>query len=229
MHLTQEKKAHCIFEYIYFARLDSTLDGINVYEARIRAGEALADSYPVKADLVTGVPDSGLAAAKGYSERSGIPFALAFHKNSYMGRTFIKPTQKEREESVRLKLNVLEPVVRGKRIVLVDDSIVRGTTMANLIRMLKQAGALEVHVRISSPPFLYPCYFGTDVPSNKQLIASDHTPDEIRRLIGADSLGYMKLQDLPRMTGDLPLCTACFDSQYPMEVPKGDIRNILES
>ena len=228
MDLAQEKKAHCIFEYIYFARLDSTLDGINVYEARIRAGEALADSYPVKADLVTGVPDSGLAAAKGYSERSGIPFALAFHKNSYMGRTFIKPTQKEREESVRLKLNVLEPVVRGKRIVLVDDSIVRGTTMANLIRMLKQAGALEVHVRISSPPFLYPCYFGTDVPSNKQLIASDHTPDEIRRLIGADSLGYMKLQDLPRMTGDLPLCTACFDSQYPMEVPKGDIRNILE-
>ena len=229
MDLAQEKKAHCIFEYIYFARLDSTLDGINVYEARIRAGEALADSYPVKADLVTGVPDSGQAAAKGYSERSGIPFALAFHKNSYMGRTFIKPTQKEREESVRLKLNVLEPVVRGKRIVLVDDSIVRGTTMANLIRMLKQAGALEVHVRISSPPFLYPCYFGTDVPSNKQLIASDHTPDEIRRLIGADSLGYMKLQDLPRMTGDLPLCTACFDSQYPMEVPKGDIRNILES
>ncbi len=229
MDLAQEKKAHCIFEYIYFARLDSTLDGINVYEARIRAGEALADSCPVKADLVTGVPDSGLAAAKGYSERSGIPFALAFHKNSYMGRTFIKPTQKEREESVRLKLNVLEPVVRGKRIVLVDDSIVRGTTMANLIRMLKQAGALEVHVRISSPPFLYPCYFGTDVPSNKQLIASDHTPDEIRRLIGADSLGYMKLQDLPRMTGDLPLCTACFDSQYPMEVPKGDIRNILES
>ena len=229
MDLAQEKKAHCIFEYIYFARLDSTLDGINVYEARIRAGEALAASYPVKADLVTGVPDSGLAAAKGYSERSGIPFALAFHKNSYMGRTFIKPTQNEREESVRLKLNVLEPVVRGKRIVLVDDSIVRGTTMANLIRMLKQAGALEVHVRISSPPFLYPCYFGTDVPSNKQLIASDHTPDEIRRLIGADSLGYMKLQDLPRMTGDLPLCTACFDSQYPMEVPKGDIRNILES
>ena len=229
MDLAQEKKAHCIFEYIYFARLDSTLDGINVYEARIRAGEALADSYPVKADLVTGVPDSGLAAAKGYSERSGIPFALAFHNNSYMGRTFIKPTQKEREESVRLKLNVLEPVVRGKRIVLVDDSIVRGTTMANLIRMLKQAGALEVHVRISSPPFLYPCYFGTDVPSNKQLIASDHTPDEIRRLIGADSLGYMKLQDLPRMTGDLPLCTACFDSKYPMEVPKGDIRNILES
>ena len=229
MDLAQEKKAHCIFEYIYFARTDSTLDGINVYEARIRAGEALADSYPVKADLVTGVPDSGLAAAKGYSERSGIPFALAFHKNSYMGRTFIKPTQKEREESVRLKLNVLEPVVRGKRIVLVDDSIVRGTTMANLIRMLKQAGALEVHVRISSPPFLYPCYFGTDVPSNKQLIASDHTPDEIRRLIGADSLGYMKLQDLPRMTGDLPLCTACFDSKYPMEVPKGDIRNILES
>ncbi|RGY94861.1 amidophosphoribosyltransferase [Clostridium sp. AM58-1XD] len=228
MELAQERKAHCIFEYIYFARLDSTLDGISVYDARIRAGAALADSYPVDADLVTGVPDSGLAAAKGYSEKAGIPFALAFHKNSYIGRTFIKPTQKEREDSVRLKLNVLEHVVRGKRIVLVDDSIVRGTTMANLIRMLKQAGALEVHVRISSPPFLYPCYFGTDVPSNKQLIASAHTPNEICRLIDGDSLGYMKIKDLSKMVEGLPVCRACFDHNYPMEVPEGDIRNILE-
>ena len=165
----------CVFEYIYFARLDSTIDGINIYDARIRAGAALAAAYPVDADLVVGVPDSGIPAAKGYSEASGIPFGIAFYKNSYVGRTFIKPTQKERESSVRLKLNVLEPVVRGKRIILVDDSIVRGTTMANLIRMLKKAGAVSVHVRVSSPPFLYPCYFGTDIPSNKQLIASSHT------------------------------------------------------
>lgn len=218
--LCEQKHAHCIFEYIYFARLDSTLDGISVYDARIRAGAALAAAYPVDADLVTGVPDSGVPAAKGYSEASGIPFALAFYKNSYVGRTFIKPTQKERESAVRLKLNVLESVVRGKRIILVDDSIVRGTTIANLIHLLKKAGAVSVHVRISSPPFLYPCYFGTDVPSNKQLIASSHTPEEICKSIGADSLGYMKIEDLQSMVGSLPLCRACFDNHYPMPVPR---------
>ena len=216
--LCQKKQAHCIFEYIYFARLDSTMDGINIYDARIRAGAALAQSYPVEADLVCGVPDSGIPAAKGYAEASGIPFGLAFYKNSYVGRTFIKPTQKEREDSVRLKLNVLESVVRGKRIVLVDDSIVRGTTIANLIHMLKGAGALSVHVRVSSPPFLYPCYFGTDIPSNKQLIASSHSMEEIRAMIGADSLGYMRIEDLQSMVGNLPLCKACFDSQYPMAI-----------
>ena len=216
LRLVQEKRAHCIFEYIYFARLDSTLDGVNVYEARIRAGKALARSCPADADLVTGVPDSGLAAAMGFSQASGLPFALAFHKNSYVGRTFIKPTQKERESAVHLKLSVLESVVRGKRLVLIDDSIVRGTTMAGLINMLKAAGAKEVHVRISSPPFLYPCYYGTDVPSNDQLIASSHTAEEIRARIGADSLGYMRIEDLQQMTGDLPLCKACFDSQYPV-------------
>ena len=216
--LCQEKRAHCIFEYIYFARLDSTIDGINIYDARIRAGAALAAAYPVDADLVVGVPDSGIPAAKGYSEASGIPFGIAFYKNSYVGRTFIKPTQKERESSVRLKLNVLEPVVRGKRIILVDDSIVRGTTMANLIRMLKKAGAVSVHVRVSSPPFLYPCYFGTDIPSNKQLIASSHTADEIREIIGAESLGYMKLEDLQSMVGELPICRACLDGKYPMDI-----------
>lgn len=216
--LVQSERAHCIFEYIYFARLDSCLDGIGIYDARIRAGAALAKAYPVEADLVAGVPDSGLAAAKGYSEASGIPFALAFHKNSYVGRTFIKPTQKERSSSVKIKLSVLESVVRGKRLVLVDDSIVRGTTMANLISMLKQAGALEVHVRISSPPFLYPCYFGTDIPSNQQLIASRCTPEEVCSLIGADSLGYLKIEDLESMTNGLPLCKACFDNHYPMDV-----------
>lgn len=218
--LCQQKQAHCIFEYIYFARLDSTLDGISIYESRIRAGEALAKAYPVDADIVAGVPDSGLAAAQGYSKESGIPFTNIFYKNSYIGRTFIKPTQKERETSVRLKLSVLEAAVKDKNIVLVDDSIVRGTTIANLIHSLKQAGAKSVHVRISSPPFLYPCYFGTDVPSNRQLIASSHSTEEIRQLIGADSLGYMKIEDLQSTVGDLPLCKACFNNIYPMEINK---------
>lgn len=218
MQLCQKKQAHCIFEYIYFARLDSQLDGISVYESRLCAGEALAKSYPADADLVTGVPDSGITAAQGYSNASGIPFGLAFYKNSYIGRTFIKPTQKERESGVRLKLSVLKDAVKGKRIVLVDDSIVRGTTIANLIRLLKQAGARSVHVRISSPPFLYPCYFGTDVPSNKQLLASSHSVEEIRQIIGADSLGYLKVEDLSGLVNKLPLCQACFDQNYPINV-----------
>ena len=207
--------AHCVFEYIYFARLDSAIDGLRVYDARLRAGRILARTCPAKADLVTGVPESGLTAARGYAAEAGLPFELAFYKNSYVGRTFIKPTQKERESGVRQKLSVLAPVVRGKRIVLVDDSIVRGTTMANLIRMLKQAGAVEVHVRISAPPFLYPCYYGTDVPSGRQLIASEHTEEEIRELIGADSLGYLRTEGLQEMAGELELCRACFDSCYP--------------
>lgn len=217
--LCQGKRAHCIFEYIYFARLDSTLDGVSVYDARIRAGKALAKSYPVEADLVTGVPDSGLAAAMGYAQASGIPFGLAFQKNSYIGRTFIKPTQEERQSAVHLKLSVLESVVKGKKLVLIDDSIVRGTTIANLIHMLKKAGALEVHVRISAPPFLYPCYYGTDVPNGDQLIASSHSCDEICRQIGADSLGYLKLEDLDEMTYHLPLCRACFNNHYPTPIP----------
>ena len=219
MELAGTKKAHCVFEYIYFARLDSTIDGVRVYDARIRGGKSLAKSYPVEADIVTGVPESGLPAAKGYSEESGIPFAFAFYKNSYIGRTFIKPTQEERESSVHLKLSVLESVVKGKRIVLVDDSIVRGTTIANLIHMLKEAGAKEVHVRISSPPFLHPCYFGTDVPSNDQLIAASHSEEEICQMIGADSLGYMQTDYLKGMAGGLPLCKACFDGKYPMDIP----------
>lgn len=223
LDLCQSSHAHCIFEYIYFARLDSTLDGIPVYDARLRAGAALAKTYPAEADLVVGVPDSGITAAQGFAAQSGIPFGIAFYKNSYVGRTFIKPTQKERESSVRLKLSVLKNAVKGKDIVLIDDSIVRGTTIANLIRMLKQAGAGKVHVRISSPPFLYPCYFGTDVPSNRQLIASSRSVEEIRQLIGADSLGYLRVEDLKSMVHDLPLCSACFDNQYPM-----DISSIIE-
>lgn len=216
--LCQTKHAHCVFEYIYFARLDSTMDGVSVYDARLKAGAALAKAHPAEADLVVGVPDSGITAAQGYAQESGIPFGIAFYKNSYVGRTFIKPTQKERESSVRLKLSVLKSAVKDKNIVLIDDSIVRGTTIANLIRLLKHAGALKVHVRISSPPFLYPCYFGTDVPSNQQLIASSRSAEEIRQLIGADSLGYLNVEDLKSMTDDLPLCKACFDKQYPMDI-----------
>ena len=224
-----KKKALCIFEYIYFARMDSVIDNINVYHARIVAGKALAQSYPVEADLVVGVPDSGLVAAKGYSEYSGIPYGMAFHKNSYVGRTFIKPKQSQRESSVKIKLNVIEEVVRGKRIVMVDDSIVRGTTCANIIKMLKKAGAKEVHVRISSPPFLHPCYFGTDVPSNDQLIAHSHTTEQIREMIGADSLGYMEIDKLKDMVGDLGYCDACFTGNYPMRVPGKDISHAFES
>lgn len=214
-HLPARKQAHCIFEYIYFARLDSSMDGINVYDARIRAGQALADAYPVDVDLVSGVPDSGLTAAIGYAKQSGIPYEPIFYKNSYVGRTFIKPTQKERESAVHIKLNVIPGIVKDKKIVLVDDSIVRGTTIANLITMLKNAGAKEVHVRISSPPFLHPCYYGTDVPSNHQLIASSCTTEEICRRIGADSLGYLKIEDFKKMVSELPICKACFDGNYP--------------
>ena len=228
MAVPEERQARCIFEYIYFARTDSTIDGVNVYHSRILAGKALAESYPVEADLVVGVPDSGLVAAKGYSEQSGIPYGMAFHKNSYVGRTFIKPKQSERESSVKIKLNVIPEVVKGKRIVMVDDSIVRGTTCANIIKMLKNAGAEEVHVRISSPPFLHPCYFGTDVPSNEQLIAHSHTPEEIRQMIGADSLGYMEVSKLKEMVGELKYCDACFTGNYPMEVPGRDISHAFE-
>ena len=212
----QEKAAHCIFEYIYFARNDSIIDGIPVHEARLKAGRALAKRNPVEADIVTGVPDSGLAAAQGYSYESGIPFALAFHKNSYIGRSFIKPTDEERKMAVHMKLNVLENVVKDKRIVIIDDSIVRGNTMRQIIEMLRSAGAREVHVRISSPPFLYPCYYGTDVPSSGQLIASNHNTEEVRENIGADSLEYLAIEDFSSMVGDLPLCRACFDNNYPV-------------
>ncbi len=228
MAVPSEKQTRCIFEYIYFARADSTLDGVNVYHARIAAGKALAKSYPVEADLVVGVPDSGLIAAKGYSEQSNIPYGMAFHKNSYVGRTFIKPKQSDRESGVKIKLNVISEVVKGKRIIMVDDSIVRGTTCANIIKMLKKAGAAEVHVRISSPPFLYPCYFGTDVPSDDQLIAHSHTTEQIREMIGADSLGYMEVEKLKGMVGDLGYCDACFTGRYPMKVPDHDISHAFE-
>ena len=210
--------AHCVFEYIYFARLDSQLDGVGVYEARLRGGAALARRYPVEADLVAGVPESGIAAAAGYARQSGIPFGQVFYKNSYIGRTFIKPTRKERETAVQLKLSVLSDSVKDKRIVLIDDSIVRGTTIANLIRMLRNAGAKEVHVRICAPPFTHPCYYGTDVADTSQLIADRFSPEEICSRIGADSLGYMRVEDLDEMAAGLPLCKACFDGHYPTTI-----------
>ncbi len=218
--MCSNKPAHCVFEYIYFARLDSKIDQVSVYRARFKGGQLLADAYPVEADIVAGVPESGLTAAAGYADRAGLPCVQAFYKNSYIGRTFIKPTQKEREAAVHMKLNVLEDVVRGKRMVLLDDSIVRGTTIANLIRLLREAGAKEVHVRISSPPFMHPCYYGTDVPDNSQLIAKKMTAEEICQQIGADSLGYMRLEDLDKTVDGLPLCKACFDGVYPTEVPE---------
>ncbi len=223
--LCQKKIAKCIFEYIYFARPDSYIDGINVYNSRIMAGRILAQEHPVDADLVVGVPDSGNAAAMGFALESGIPYGMAFVKNSYVGRTFIKPKQSMRESSVRIKLNVLKESVKGKRVVMIDDSIVRGTTCARIVGMLKAAGASEVHVRISSPPFLYPCYFGTDVPSDDQLIAHNNTVEQIRELIGADSLGYLSVDRLSELVeGDCGICDACFTGKYPVDPPKEDIR-----
>ena len=224
------KITKCIFEYIYFARPDTYFDGISVYNSRIMAGRILAQSHPVDADVVVGVPDSGNAAAMGYSFESKIPFGMAFVKNSYVGRTFIKPKQSMRVNSVRIKLNVLPEVVRGKRVVMIDDSIVRGTTSAKIVRMLKKAGATEVHVRISSPPFLYPCYFGTDVPTGDQLIAHNNTVEQICDMIGADSLGYLEVERLSDMIGgDKGFCDACFTGNYPIAPPVGDIRGEYEA
>lgn len=219
-----KKQARCIFEYIYFARPDSVLDGVSVYHSRIYAGRCLAKDSPVEADLVVGVPESGNAAALGYSMESGIPYGTAFVKNTYVGRTFIKPKQSSRESAVRIKLNVLKEAVAGKRVIMIDDSIVRGTTSALIVNMLRDAGAKEVHVKVSAPPFLHPCYFGTDIPTEDQLIASGRTLEEIRQKIGADSLSYLKMERLSEMANGLPICTACFSGEYPIAPPREDIR-----
>lgn len=222
--VSRGQEARCIFEYIYFARPDSHIDGVSVYASRIRAGRFLAADSPVEADLVVGVPESGNAAALGYSLQSGIPYGTAFVKNGYVGRTFIKPKQSSRESSVKVKLNVLKEAVNGKRIIMIDDSIVRGTTSDRIVRMLREAGAREVHVRISSPPFLWPCYFGTDVPEKEQLIANDRTVDEIKEMIGADTLGYLNIERLREMVDGLGICTGCFNGIYPINPPTEDIR-----
>ncbi len=226
--ISQEKEARCIFEYIYFARPDSYIDGVSVYASRIRAGQFLAmDSY-VEADLVVGVSESGNAAALGYAMQSGIPYGNAFVKNGYVGRTFIKPKQSNRESAVRVKLNVLKEAVNGKRIIMIDDSIVRGTTSERIVKMLRDAGATEVHVRVSSPPFLWSCYFGTDIPQREQLIAYNRRIDDICKIIGADSLGYLGIDRLGGLVKGKKICTGCFNGVYPIEPPAGDIRGEFE-
>lgn len=223
-HYNKKPACHslCVFEYIYFARTDSKIDGLGVYESRKEAGRLLARQSPVEADVVIGVPESGIDAAIGYSEESGIPYQKGIVKNSYIGRTFIKPTQSERERSVRIKLNALESEVRGKRVVLLDDSIVRGTTSGRIVSMLKDAGAKEVHLRISSPPFLWPCYYGTDIPTREDLIAVKHTVEEIAKMNYADSLAFLSLENLPRMLKGKcsGYCDACFSGKYPTEIPQ---------
>lgn len=229
MAIPEEEQARCIFEYIYFARPDSVIDGVSVFNSRIMAGRILAQTHPVEADLVVGVPESGNDAAMGYALESGIPYGRAFVKNNYVGRTFIKPKQSLREQSVRIKLNVLKEVVKGKRIVMIDDSIVRGTTSGRIVKMLKDAGATEVHVRISSPPFKFPCYFGTDIPSSDQLIANQYTIKEIGEMLGADSLGYLDVTRLGEMVDGIEYCDACFTGDYPVAPPTRDIRGDFEA
>ena len=215
----------CIFEYVYFARPDSVIDGLSVNEARYNMGRVLAREHPVDADVVCGVPDSGLDAASGYSAESGIPLVTGFVKNRYIGRTFIYPTQSQRDSAVRLKLNPLAARIKGKRIVLVDDSIVRGTTSEKIVRSLKNAGAKEVHMRISSPPFRYTCHYGTDIDSEENLIANKISLDQIRRKIGADSMGYISIDGLKKACGKcaLAFCTACFTGNDASNRPKKDI------
>lgn len=220
--------ARCVFEYIYFARPDSVIDGVSVYHSRVMAGKFLAMDSPVEADLVVGVPESGNCAALGYSLQSGIPYGTAFVKNAYVGRTFIKPGQKSRESSVRVKLNPIRDAVQGKRIIMIDDSIVRGTTSDRIVRMLREAGAKEVHMRISSPPFLWPCYFGTDVPVREQLIAYQHSIEETGELIGTDSLDYLKIERLEEIVDGLGICKGCFTGRYPLDPPGEDIRGEFE-
>ena len=220
-HCGQRPKKLCVFELIYFARPDSVIDGASVSLARQRAGAFLAQEHPVEADVVIGVPDSGLDAALGYAKASGIPYAMGFTKNKYIGRTFISPTQSMRETGVNLKLNPIRAEVEGKRVVLIDDSIVRGTTCRRTIQLLRQAGAREIHMRVSAPPFVAPCFYGTDIDSADKLIANHHTTEEIADIIGVDSLGYLSLEHVVQLTGpeNTGFCTACFGGGYPTEIP----------
>ena len=224
------KKAFCVFEYFYTARPDSEIDGCYVHDARKRAGAFLAEKYKIDADIVVGVPDSGLDAALGYAQASGIPYGIGFLKNKYIGRTFIAPDQKQREDRVRIKLNVIASAVRGKRVILVDDSIVRGTTSRPIVKQLRDAGATEVHFLSSAPKFLNPCYYGTDIDSRENLIACHHTTEEIAEIIGADSVGYLDIEHAKRLTGGdgSDFCCACFDGQYPTEIPETADKNRFE-
>lgn len=230
-HCTDGKKALCVFEYIYFARPDSEIEGCSVHLARKKAGAFLAKEHPVEADVVIGVPDSGIDAAIGYAEESGIPYGLGFIKNKYIGRSFIQPTQAQRESDVRIKLNVVPSTVKGKRVVMIDDSIVRGTTSARIVKQLRDAGASEVHVRVSAPPFRHPCYFGVDIDSPDNLIANHHSLEEICKIIGADSLGYLSVDNVIHLADGCPLdfCTACFNGDYPIEPPKENAKSKFET
>lgn len=216
------KSSLCVFEFVYFARPDSVIEGASVHKARLRAGRFLAKQHPVDADVVIGCPDSGLDAALGYSQESGIPYGVGFIKNRYIGRTFIQPTQGQRENSVKIKLNVLSETVKDKRVVLVDDSIVRGTTSAKVVKLLRNAGAKEIHMRISSPPFISECFFGTDIDSKENLIANHHTIDEIAEIIGADTLGFLSAESVAQIAENAKcgFCTGCFTGKYPVEVPE---------
>ena len=220
----------CVFEYVYFARPDSVIEGASVHMARKRAGEYLAKEHPIDADVVVGVPDSGLDAALGYATESGIPYGIGFLKNKYIGRTFIAPTQKQRENHVRIKLNPIAATVAGKRVILVDDSIVRGTTSLQIIKLVREAGAKEVHMLLTCPPFLYPCYFGTDIDSRENLIAFKHTVDEICGIIGADSLGFLSIEALSDVAPacSLKFCDGCFTGKYPIEPPAYGEKNKFE-
>lgn len=221
-HCNDAKQSVCVFEYIYFARPDSVIDGCSVHLSRLRAGAFLALEHPVQADIVIGVPDSGIDAAIGFSRQSGIPYGIGFIKNKYIGRTFISPGQKSREDKVKIKLNPIKETVSGKRVVLIDDSIVRGTTCARIVNLIREAGAKEVHVRISAPPFVNPCYYGTDIDSRDSLIACNHTTEEIAKIIGADTLGYLSVDNVKKIAqGEhcKGFCTGCFGSEYPAQVP----------
>lgn len=231
-HCQKAKESFCVFEYIYFARPDSVINGRCVHDARIKAGEFLAKAHPVEADVVVGVPDSGIDCAIGYSRASGIPYGIGLIKNRYIGRTFISPGQKTREDKVRIKLNPVAQTVKGKKVVLIDDSIVRGTTCARIIKILRDAGAREVHMRVSAPPFLNPCYYGTDIDSKDMLIAHNHTIKEIENIIGVDSLGYLSVDDAKKL-GDggscKGYCTACFNGEYPTKTPTNTGKNRFET
>ena len=221
-------KRICIFEYIYFARPDSVLDGVSVHAARKKAGALLAAAHPADADVVIGVPDSGLDAALGFAEASGIPFGIGLIKNKYIGRTFIAPSQSERDSGVQLKLSAIRETVAGRRIVLIDDSIVRGTTSRRIVSLLREAGAAEIHMRISAPPFLHPCYYGTDIDSEENLIANHHTVAEIAQMIGADSLGFLPLEALPELAESDGICTACFTGDYPTAIEQDESKDRFE-
>ncbi len=222
-HCNKKPESLCVFEYVYTARPDSDISGCSVHAARKKAGAYLSTVKPVEADVVVGVPDSGLDAALGYAEASGIPYGIGLLKNKYIGRTFIAPGQDVREDKVRIKLNPVKETVKGKRVVLVDDSIVRGTTCARIVKLLRNAGATEVHLRSSAPPFINPCYYGTDIDSKENLIACLHTEDEIAKIVGVDSLAYLNLEDVTKIGASgkcTGYCTACFDGNYPTETPK---------